>query len=90
MGRYAARVALELGLHQQDVLLRRFPDSRDRDIAIKVFWSIYVLDRQWSVIAGLPRNLQDVNIDPNLQEPVSLFCISLPASAVASLTLSLF
>jgi hypothetical protein len=73
MGRYAARVALELGLHQQDVLLRRFPDSRDRDIAIKVFWSIYVLDRQWSAITGLPRNLQDVDIDPNLQEPVSFF-----------------
>jgi len=39
---------------------------------IKLFWSIYVLDRRWSFGTGMPFALQDADIDPLLPEPVSV------------------
>ena len=50
-----------------------FPDVEERSWAIKLFWSIYVLDRRWSFGTGMPFALQDADIDPLLPEPVSTY-----------------
>lgn len=47
------------------------PDNEERSWAIKLFWSIYVLDRRWGFGTGMPFTLQDDDIDPSLPEPVS-------------------
>lgn len=60
-----------MGLHRRDTLLNTFPDEDERSWAIKLFWSIYVLDRRWSFGTGRPFALQDADIDPHLPEPVS-------------------
>jgi hypothetical protein len=67
-----ARMCIELGLHRRDSLFRVVTDEDERSNAIKLFWSIYVLDRRWSFGTGMPFALQDADIDPNLPEPVSL------------------
>ena len=66
-----SRQCLEIGLHRRQTLLDAFPDDEERSWAIKLFWSIYVLDRRWSFGTGLPFALQDADIDPQLPEPVS-------------------
>ena len=68
----ASRQCLEIGLHRRQTLLKVIPDEEDRSWAIKLFWSIYVLDRRWSFGTGMPFALQDADIDPNLPEPVSI------------------
>lgn len=69
---FASRQCLEIGLHRRHTLLEAFPDPEERSWAIKLFWSIYVLDRRWSFGTGMPFALQDADIDPLLPEPVSL------------------
>ncbi|TVY16790.1 putative transcriptional regulatory protein [Lachnellula arida] len=64
-----ARMSIELGIHRRDSLFRVIPDEEDRSMAIKLFWSLYVLDRRWSFGTGMPFALQDADIDPNLPEP---------------------
>ncbi|RDL41849.1 Uncharacterized protein BP5553_01828 [Venustampulla echinocandica] len=64
-----ARMCIELGLHRRDSLFKIIPNAAERSNAIKLFWSIYVLDRRWSFGTGLPFALQDADIDPNLPEP---------------------
>jgi hypothetical protein len=66
----AARMCLNLGLHRRETILRNF-EGEDRSQAVKLFWSIYVLDRRWSFGTGMPFALQDSDIDPTLPEPVS-------------------
>lgn len=66
-----ARMCIELGLHRRDSLFKVVTDEVERSSAIKLFWSIYVLDRRWSFGTGMPFALQDADIDPNLPEPVS-------------------
>ena len=69
------RMCIELGLHRRDALLRAIPDDAERDSAVNLFWSVYVLDRRWSFGTGMPFALQDSDIDPALPEPVrSLQC----------------
>ena len=51
--------------------MEAFPNEEERSWAIKLFWSIYVLDRRWSFGTGMPFALQDTDIDPQLPEPVS-------------------
>ncbi|KAF9874719.1 hypothetical protein CkaCkLH20_07856 [Colletotrichum karsti] len=65
----AARAALEMGLHQNLSLVENFPDPRDRSLAVRVFWCVYVLDRRWSFGTSLSFALFDRDIDPNLPEP---------------------
>jgi Fungal specific transcription factor domain len=67
-----ARMCIELGLHRRDSLFKVVTDEEERSNAIKLFWSIYVLDRRWSFGTGMPFALQDSDIDPNLPEPASL------------------
>ncbi|KAL4963213.1 transcription factor domain-containing protein [Aspergillus stella-maris] len=65
----AARMCLEMGLHRRDALVRSFPDEAQWPEVVKIFWSIYTLDRRWSFGTGLPFVIQDEDIDPNLPEP---------------------
>ncbi|RDW71865.1 hypothetical protein BP5796_07899 [Coleophoma crateriformis] len=64
-----ARMCIELGLHRRDSLFKTVTDEDERRSAIKLFWSIYVLDRRWSFGTGMPFALQDADIDPSLPEP---------------------
>ena len=64
-------MCIELGLHRRDSLYKFIADPEERTSVLKLFWSIYVLDRRWSFGTGMPFALQDADIDPNLPEPVS-------------------
>lgn len=66
-----ARMCIELGLHRRDSLFMVVKDEEQRSNVIKLFWSVYVLDRRWSFGTGMPFALQDADIDPSLPEPVS-------------------
>jgi hypothetical protein len=65
----AARMAMELGLHRHETYTSIFTTEADRNVAMILFWSIYVLDRRWSFGTGMPFALQDADIDPLLQKP---------------------
>ncbi|CAG8147797.1 unnamed protein product [Penicillium nalgiovense] len=65
----AARMCLEMGLHRRDALVKSFPDEVQWDEITRLFWSVYSLDRRWSLGTGLPFVIQDEDIDPNLPEP---------------------
>jgi len=62
-------MCVELGLHRRDALFKNFPDEEDRAHAMRLFWSIYCLDRRWSFGTGMPFAMQDADIDPSLPEP---------------------
>ena len=64
-------MALEMGLHRRETLVSRFHDQEERLSVNKLFWCIYVLDRRWSFGVGMPFALHDLDIDPDLPEPVS-------------------
>ncbi|CZR67535.1 uncharacterized protein PAC_17434 [Phialocephala subalpina] len=63
------RLALELGLHRRSTFSRPISDGQNLVKVVNAFWSIYVLDRQWSFAFGLPISLQETDIDPDLPEP---------------------
>ena len=65
----AARMAMELGLHRHETYSTIFTADSERNVAMVLFWSIYVLDRRWSFGTGMPFALQDADIDPLLQKP---------------------
>ncbi|KAH0565928.1 hypothetical protein GP486_000681 [Trichoglossum hirsutum] len=67
---FAARMCLNLGLHRRETVLRNF-EGEGQSHAVKLFWSIYVLDRRWSFGTGMPFALQDSDVDPTLPEPDS-------------------
>lgn len=67
----AARLSLEMGLHRHETITKSYPDKNECSWALKVFWSIYVLDRRYSFGTGMPFAVQDADIDPSLPEPVS-------------------
>ena len=68
----AARMAIELGLHRHETYDSIFATQSEREFAVILFWSIYVLDRRWSFGTGMPFALQDADIDPLVQKTVSL------------------
>jgi len=70
-------MCIELGIHRRDSLFRLVKNEQERASVIKLFWSIYVLDRRWSFGTGMPFALQDADIDPNLPEPVSSLLLKL-------------
>ena len=76
---FASRQCLEIGLHRRQTLMDAFPNEEERSWALKLFWSIYVLDRRWSFGTGMPFALQDADIDPQLPEPVSAVASSVEA-----------
>jgi hypothetical protein len=64
-------MALELGLNLQKVVVRTFEDPEELTNVVNTFWTIFVLDRQMSYALGLPKSLQDADIDNGLLLPVS-------------------
>jgi hypothetical protein len=65
----AARQAMEMGLHHKISLKDNFPDQKMRELAIRVFWCTYALDRRWSFGTSLSFALNDKDIDSDLPEP---------------------
>ncbi|OQU95786.1 Fungal specific transcription factor domain-containing protein [Cladophialophora immunda] len=65
----AARACLELGLHRNESILRGFPDIKERNQAVLVFWAVYILDRRQSSALGIPFVLQDIDFDATLMTP---------------------
>ncbi|OIW24790.1 hypothetical protein CONLIGDRAFT_106772 [Coniochaeta ligniaria NRRL 30616] len=65
----AARGALEMGLHRKQSLMDNFRDADARNLAIRVFWCIYALDRRWTFGTSLSFALHDRDMDPELPEP---------------------
>ncbi|KAF5510903.1 putative transcriptional regulatory protein [Colletotrichum siamense] len=65
----SGRECLEIGLHRRAILLDNFKDPRQRDLAVRCFWCVYVLDRRWSFGTSLSFGLIDRDIDPELPEP---------------------
>ncbi|OAG41690.1 hypothetical protein AYO21_04154 [Fonsecaea monophora] len=65
----AARMCIEMGLHRKDSLLKSFTNEAEYQQAIRIFWTVYALDRRWSFGTGMPFALQDADIDPALPEP---------------------
>ncbi|TDZ33928.1 Activator of stress genes 1 [Colletotrichum spinosum] len=65
----SGREALEIGLHRRAILRENFKDPRERDLAVRCFWCVYVLDRRWSFGTSLSFGLIDRDIDPELPEP---------------------
>ena len=68
----AARLCVELGLHRSETYSTLFRDEDERDAALRVFWSVYVLDKRWSLGTGMASALSDSDIDQNLEKPVSV------------------
>ncbi|OCT52085.1 putative Fungal specific transcription factor [Cladophialophora carrionii] len=65
----AARMCIEMGLHRKDSLLKSFTNEAEYQQAIRIFWTVYALDRRWSFGTGMPFALQDADLDPALPEP---------------------
>ena len=63
-----ARLCIELGLHRRETY-EAMQDEPERSETILLFWSVYVLDRRWSLGTGMPFALQDADIDPQLPRP---------------------
>lgn len=57
-------------MHRRETITKLYPDDDDFCWALKIFWSIYVLDRRWSFGTGMPFAIQEADIDPTLPEPV--------------------
>ncbi|KAG5297636.1 fungal specific transcription factor domain-containing protein [Histoplasma ohiense] len=66
---HATRMCLELGLHRRDGMFKVCPNEADVPSVVKLFWSVYSLDRRWSFGMGLPFIIQDEDIDASLPEP---------------------
>ncbi|KAF4962588.1 hypothetical protein FSARC_9366 [Fusarium sarcochroum] len=65
----AGRETLEVGLHRRASLLENFKDAPERDLAMRCFWCVYILDRRWSYGTSLSFGISDRDIDPQLPEP---------------------
>ncbi|KAH8587357.1 hypothetical protein B0O99DRAFT_400740 [Bisporella sp. PMI_857] len=65
----AARMALEQGLHRKESLMDNFKEVKARDLAVRTFWCVYVLDRRCSFGTSLSFALVDRDIDPELPQP---------------------
>ena len=69
-------MCLEMGLHRRDALTKIFRTEEAMVAANRLFWSVYSLDRRWSLGTGLPFVIQDEDIDSTLPEPVSMQLIA--------------
>lgn len=59
-----------MGMHRREIFSKIYPIEEEFCWAIKLFWTIYVLDRRFSFGTGMPFAIQDTDIDPSLPEPV--------------------
>ena len=56
-------MALESGVYRREVLARSFPDPAEHRQVLKILWSIFVFDRQFSFATGLPHCLRERDVD---------------------------
>ncbi|PNP56582.1 hypothetical protein THARTR1_03278 [Trichoderma harzianum] len=63
------RLILEFGLHKSKVLMSMFKEPGSYKLAINMFWTAFVLDCQLSYSLGLPRHIQDKDIDNSIPLP---------------------
>ncbi len=59
-----------MGLHRRETLTKAFTTEEECIWALKLFWSIYVVDRRFSFATGMPFAIQDADIDRLLPELV--------------------
>lgn len=59
----SASLATELGLHRPETLQKAFPRDEERLKAVRVMWSILVLDHGWSAALGLMHHFDDVGLN---------------------------
>ncbi|KIW25685.1 uncharacterized protein PV07_08846 [Cladophialophora immunda] len=62
----ASRRCLEMGLHRRETLLKHFPGEDARKEVLRIFWSVYTLDRRTSLGLGVPFVIQDSLVDSAL------------------------
>jgi len=55
-----------MGLHRRDAILKHFPQESARKEALRIFWSVFTLDRRSSLGLGVPFVIQDSLVDPAL------------------------
>ncbi|KAF5668238.1 hypothetical protein FDENT_11854 [Fusarium denticulatum] len=65
----AGRECLEIGLHRRTSLFENFKNPSERDLALRCFWCVYILDRRWSYGTSLSFGISDRDIDPQCPEP---------------------
>lgn len=80
-----ARMCFEMGLHRREILAKSFVSENNCFWAVRLFWSIYVLDRRWSFGTGMPFAIQDSDIDSSLPEPVRQYILGPNAARVADI-----
>ncbi|KAL6691251.1 hypothetical protein J3F84DRAFT_387206 [Trichoderma pleuroticola] len=68
----AARLCIELGLHQANSLRRMHRNPKASTRTLTLFWGIYILDRRFSLSTGRPFAIQDGDVDPALPKPDNL------------------
>lgn len=54
---------MELGLHHPETLQKALPNEKERLKAVRVMWSIYILDHGWSAALGQPHHFIDAGPD---------------------------
>ncbi|KAL4863308.1 hypothetical protein BDV12DRAFT_189773 [Aspergillus spectabilis] len=68
----AVRLATIMGLHL-NVPESQMSDVGEREHRIRIWWTVYILDRMWAAKLGYPAAIQDDEIDVNLpSSPVGL------------------
>ncbi|KIW99466.1 uncharacterized protein Z518_11205 [Rhinocladiella mackenziei CBS 650.93] len=65
---FAARLCLEMGLHRREIVEKTFPNPEERSVALRTFWSVYMLERRTSLDLGIPFYIQDSYVHPSLFE----------------------
>ncbi|ETI29038.1 hypothetical protein G647_01491 [Cladophialophora carrionii CBS 160.54] len=65
----AARLSQEIDLHRLGTILTTTRAGDEGVRIIRLFWSIYILDRRWSLGTGLPFTIKDSDIDMSLPKP---------------------
>ncbi|KIW15886.1 hypothetical protein PV08_05936 [Exophiala spinifera] len=68
----AGRMAMELGLHNQEMSQHCLESDDQRTAVVNLSCSILVLDRQWSAAAGLPNNFQESDFDAAIVSAVKV------------------
>ncbi|UKZ49693.1 hypothetical protein TrVGV298_003941 [Trichoderma virens] len=63
------RLILEFGLHKSKVMMSMFKEPGQYNTAINMFWTAFVLDCQLSYSFGLPRHIQDKDVDNSIPLP---------------------
>ena len=55
-----------MGLHRTDILEKHFSSNENCQTALRIFWSVFTLDRRSSLGLGVPFVIQDSFLDPVL------------------------